>query len=100
MNIGILVNTDKHLDGIIGIVNAAVTKGHRVTIFIMDAGARLFGYPSFTGLCTLNGVSMSFCDHSAKGKGVKTEGLPVGITCGSQYNHAVLIHESDKVIVL
>lgn len=100
MNIGILVNTDKHLEDIIGIVNSALAKGHRVAVFIMDAGTRLFGYPSFTGLCMLNGVSMSFCDHSAKGKGVKTEGLPVEITCGSQYNHAVLIHESDKVIVL
>ena len=53
MNIGILVNTDKHLEDIIGIVNSAVTKGHRVTIFIMDAGTRLFGYPSFTGCARL-----------------------------------------------
>lgn len=100
MKLGILVNTDRHLEDVLGITNSAVSKGHEVIIFVMDDGTRLLGNPAFTGLCRTKGVSMSFCDHSAKGLGVSTEGIPQEVVCGSQYNNALMVNDADRVIVL
>lgn len=100
MKLGIFVNTDRHLDHIIGITKAAISKGHEVVIFDMDDGTRLLGTPEFSELSKMKGVSMSFCDHSAKSLGVSTEGISQEITCGSQYNNAIMNHDADRVIVL
>lgn len=100
MKLGILVNTDKHLDDILGIIKSAISKGHTVSIFNMDDGTKLLGNPSFTSLCKTQGVTISFCDHSAKHINASTEGLPGEIACGSQFDNANMNHDSDKVIVL
>ena len=100
MKLGILVNTDKHLEDVVGITKAALGKGHEVVIFNMDDGTKLVSTPAFAELCKTKGVSMSFCDHSAKHLGAQTEGLPPEIVCGSQYNNAVMNHDTDKVIIL
>jgi len=100
MKLGILVNTNKHPDDVLGITNAAVAKGHTVNIFIMDDGTRLLSDDSFTALCKTEGVKMSYCDHSASGLGTKPDGLTEEIICGSQYDNATMNQDSDKVIVL
>ena len=100
MRLGILVNTNKNLEEVLRLSNAALAKGHEVIIFAMDEGTKLLEQPFFTGLAGLPGVAMSFCDHSAQRFGVKTEGTPKNVTCGSQYNNAVMAHNADKVIVL
>lgn len=100
MKLGILVNTDRNQAAVIGITKAALKKGYEVNIFAMDSGTRLLEDPSYTGLCELEGVSMSFCDHSAKELGARKDGIPEKIVCGSQYNNATMNHSSDKVIVL
>lgn len=100
MKLGILVNTDRHLRDIVGLTRAAVSKGHEVSLFAMDAGTRLLKDPAYTGLSTLPGVAMSVCEHSAKGLDVPTTGLPKEIVCGSQYHNAVMAHGADRVIVL
>ena len=100
MKLGILVNTDKHLDDIMGITKSALTKGHEVTIFNMDAGTKLLGDSSFHELCKTEGVTMSFCDHSAKREEISSEGIPGEIVCGSQFDNANMNHDSDKMIVL
>ncbi len=100
MKLGILVNTDKYLDAVQGITKAALAKGHEVFLFNMDTGTKLVGTPAFKELCKTKGVSVSFCDHSAKHIGVSSEGLPKEIVCGSQYNNAVMQHEADRIIVL
>ena len=99
MKLGILVNTEDHRDDIIGIVKAAIERGHDVVVFTMDVGTRLFRYPEYSELCNLNGVKMSFCDHNAKMYG-GTEDAPEAISRGSQYDNAVMHHECDKIIVL
>ncbi|MBI5634074.1 MAG: DsrE family protein [Nitrospirae bacterium] len=99
MKLGILVNTDKHLDHIIGMVKAALGRGHEITIFVMDTGTKLLSNPAFSELSLRHGVLMSFCDLSAQKEGVKKEGLPDKILSGSQYNNAVMVHDSDKVLV-
>ncbi len=100
MKLGIFVNTNRHLNHVIGIVKAALAKGHEVLMFNMDDGTKLLGAPEFAELCRTKGVGMSFCNHSAKGLDVATEGLPSEIVCGSQYHNAVMNHDADRVIVL
>lgn len=97
---GILVNTNENLPEIIGLTRAALSKGHEVSIFTMDEGTRLLREASFTDLCKLDNVNMSFCDHSAKRINVITDGLSEKIVGGSQLNNAIMSHNSDKVIVL
>ncbi len=100
MKIGILVNTDKHLDDIIGLTNAALSKGHEVIFFSIDEGVKLVGNPRYAELCNLSGVTMSFCDHDAGRFGLDKSGVPEKIVCGSQYNNAVMLHDADRVIIL
>jgi predicted peroxiredoxin len=100
MKLGIFVNTNRHLKHVVGIVKAALAKGHEVVMFNMDDGTKLLGTPELAELCSTKGVTMSFCDHSAKGLKVVTEGLPAEIVCGSQYNNAVMNHDADRLIVL
>jgi urease alpha subunit len=45
-------------------------------------------------------IVLSFCDFNFKKLGLKGEGIPEEVICGSQYNNAIMMHESDKVIVL
>ncbi len=100
MKLGIFVNTNRHLGDVVGLVKAALGKGHEVILFNMDDGTKLLGTPEFSALCKTKGVTMSFCDHSAKQLGVATEGIPQEIVCGSQYNNAMMMHDADRVIVL
>lgn len=98
MKLGILVNTDRNSEVVIGITRAAMQKGHDVSIFVMDEGTRLL--KELSGLCESAGLSISYCDHSSKELGVTKDGIHGGIVCGSQYNNASMAHNSDKVIVL
>lgn len=100
MKIGIIVNTDRHLDEVTGIARAAVTKGHGVDIFVMDEGVRLLCEPAFYGLCEVDGIHLSYCDHSTDQLRCKPKDLPGQIVCGSQYDNALMGHTADRMIVL
>ena len=100
MKLGILINTDRHFEDVVGITKAALSKGHEVIIFMMDDGNKLLGNPAITGLSDEAGVKMSFCDHSAGKLGISKDGIPDKITCGSQLDNANMNNESDRVIVL
>jgi hypothetical protein len=100
MKIGILVNTDRHLDAIVGLTRAARERGHEIVIFAMDDGTRLLAEPSYTALSASPGVTMSFCDHSAEKLSLDTGGIGKEIRGGSQYDNASMMHEADRVIIL
>ena len=100
MKLGMLINTAKHADHVVGICRAALAKNHQVIIFAMDEGTRLLENDAFVSLAGLDGVSVSLCDHSAKTFGVRTESLPPKIVCASQLNNAMMNHDADRVIVL
>ena len=100
MKLGLLITTDKHLNDIVGLTNSALAKGHEVTIFNMDEGTKLLGCSALHELCGKDGVTMSFCDHSAKNAEISTEGIPSDVVCGSQFDNANMNHDCDKVIVL
>lgn len=101
MIIGILVTTEKYADHLIGLTKAATNRGHKVNIFLMDRGVLLVKNRDITGLKELTGVlSFSLCDLNLKRMGLSETIVPDGIICGSQYNNAIMHHESDRVIVL
>ncbi|MDH5392566.1 MAG: DsrE family protein [Gammaproteobacteria bacterium] len=100
MKLGILITTDRHLDQIIHISNAASAKGHELSLFAMNEGTRLLAFPEFAELCKLDNIIMSLCHHSATELGVDTSDISKEIVIGSQFNNAMMNNQSDKVIVL
>lgn len=106
MKLGILINTARHLDDVVGISRSAVASNHEVIIFAMDEGAKLMETPALAALATLEGVSASVCDHSAEMYGIHTEGQSpklvrgTKIVGGSQFQNARMNHNADRVIVL
>ncbi|GMR19416.1 MAG: hypothetical protein BMS9Abin36_0011 [Gammaproteobacteria bacterium] len=100
MKLGILVNTDKHLEHILGLTRAAVAKDHEVIMFVMDEGTRLLENDSITALAKLPAVAISLCEHSAKNYGINTKDLSKDISSASQFNNAMMNHDADRVIVL
>ncbi len=100
MKLGILVNTNRHAEDLIGLTNAALSKGHEVIVFFMDGGVKLLADENVTGLCNNDGISMSFCDYTTQKNGISKEGICDKIVCGSQYNNSTMNHEADRVLVL
>jgi len=100
MKLGILVNTDKHLEHILGLTKASIAKNHETSIFVMDEGTRLLENDLFVALAKPPSVSITLCEHSAKSYGINTEDLSKDIICASQFNNAMMNHNADRVIVL
>jgi len=100
VKLGVLVTKVKHLGHIVGLTKAAIGKGHEVDIFVMDEGTRLLDDREFSELTKLDGVSISFCRHSAEEHGVDTTELLEKIVQGSQLNNAMMNNSSDRVISL
>ena len=100
VKLGILVNTARHLDDVVGLTAAAIADGQEVMIFAMDEGTRLLDEVRFASLAAVEGVTLSVCEHSAKTLGVSVECLAPQIRCGSQLNNAMMVHAADRVVVL
>lgn len=100
MKLGILMNTDKNVEDVIGLVNAAVSKGHEVVLFNMDKGIPPLETDAYRQLCKKSGVSIAYCDHSSKHEGLNKDGIPEEVVCGSQFDNANMMHDADKVIVI
>ncbi len=100
MKLGILVNTDRHSAHVVGLTKAALSKGHAVIIFVMDAGVRLLLTSEFQELCRTAGVTMNFCGLNANQIGAVGRGIPQEMVPGSQYMNAEMNHDADRVIVL
>ena len=100
MTLGILVNTDRHAEDLIGLTKAALSKGHHVMAFFMDDGVKLLKNSDVSVLCENQDVQMSYCDYTTRSIGVSMEGLSDRIVCGSQFDNATMNHEADRVIVL
>lgn len=100
MKLGLLVTSDRHLDHVMGLVGSASKKGWDVSVFCMDQGTRFLEQESFRDLCKLPGVVLSLCRHSAEEKGVDISNICKDIISGSQFNNAMMNHESDRVLVL
>ena len=95
--LGIMVTKYEHRDHIIGVAKAARAAGHPVQIFLTDEGVRFTKDGKFQELLKVQGIEVSVCDHSCERSGLhdKTE----GISYGSQYNNAAMLHDSARVLV-
>ncbi len=100
MKLGILVNTDRHLEAITRMTRAALANGHEVFLFAMDDGTRLLTNADYIALSQLPGVNMSFCQESAARKDVSFDTLPEAIAGGSQLQNAMMAQQADRMIVL
>ena len=99
MKLGILVTSDKHLRHVLEMIKAASRQGHEVSVFCMDMGTKFLEQIAFRELCKLGGVTLSLCRHSAEEHGVDVSDLSKDIVAGSQFNNAMMNHESDHVVV-
>jgi len=95
--LGIMVTKYENLDHIVGVVKAAHATGHPVSLFLTDEGVRFTRDPKFIELLKVPGVEFACCDHNCELLGFqdKTE----GITYGSQYDNAGMLHDSARVLV-
>ena len=66
--LGILVSSERHLDYVIELTNAARAKGKDVQIFFTGNGVRLTQTPEFEQL--VGNAKMSLCDVSFKAQGL------------------------------
>lgn len=99
MTLGILINSDRNRDDIVGITEAAIKRGHSVILFFMDSGCLLLRDERILSLTKNEAVSMTVCDLNRKKFGLKDDEI-TEIRCGSQYDNAVMNRDSDKVIIL
>ncbi len=95
--LGIMVTKYANLEHITGVVKAARAAGHPVVIFMTDEGVKFTRDPKFLEILKIDGVECSVCDHSCERIGIhdKTE----GISYGSQYNNAGMLHDSARALV-
>jgi predicted peroxiredoxin len=95
--LGIMVTKYENLEHIAGVAKAARAAGHPVMIFMTDEGVKFTSDPKFLELLKVGGIEISVCDHSCERVGVhnKTE----GISYGSQYNNAGMLHDSTRVLI-
>jgi peroxiredoxin family protein len=95
--LGIMVTRYENLEHIAGMVKSARAAGKAVTIFMTDEGVRFTGDDKFQELLKVDGVEISCCDHSCERLGIheKTQ----GISYGSQYNNAGILHDCTRLLV-
>jgi sulfur relay (sulfurtransferase) complex TusBCD TusD component (DsrE family) len=95
--LGIMVTQYENLEHIAGVVKAAHAAGHPIMIFLTDEGVKFTRDPKFLELLKVDGIEISVCDHSCERTGIhdKTE----GISYGSQYNNAGMLHDSERVLI-
>lgn len=97
--LGILVCSDKNQEHIVGLVKAAIAKGHEVQLFYTGPG---------TTLCSQSkeladaGAKLTLCDKTYTGLELdKKYGEKIeGVEHGSQDINAEMIEEVDKYVVM
>jgi hypothetical protein len=95
--LGIMVTKYENLEHIAGVVKAARSAGHPVTLFVTDEGVKFIRVPAFLELLKVGGVEISVCDHSCERLGIHDK--IDGVLYGSQYNNAGMLHDSKRVLI-
>ncbi len=97
-NLGVFVNSDKHLDKIIELCKAAGKKGVDVTIFFSHLGTLLTQYPRFGELEGL--AKMSVCNVGFEHHGLEPPVVGIGEKdYATQARHGEIIEECDRYVV-
>ena len=99
--LGILVSSQKHLDYVINLTNAAHKKGKDVKIFFTGRGVLLTQKPEFEQL--VGKAKLFVCDVSFRSNGLhgKEDDVPgVGFKdFATQARNAEMIEECDRYVV-
>ncbi len=95
--LGIMMTRYENVEHILGTVEAARAAGKQVMIFMTDEGVRFTRDARCTELIRKGSLDITACEHSCEQLGIheKTE----GITYGSQYNNAGMLHHSARILV-
>jgi len=96
--LGILVSSNKHLDFIIQLTEAAHAKGKEVEIFFTGQGVLLTQLTDFKKL--VGKAKMSLCDVSFRALGLKGDVPGLGFKdFATQAKNAEIIKNSDRYLV-
>lgn len=95
--LGILITKHANLEHIAGATRAARKAGHPVAIFLNDEGVKFTKDPKFLELLNVEGVDITVCEHSCERIGLHDK--TGGISYGSQYNNAGMLHDSERLLV-
>jgi sulfur relay (sulfurtransferase) complex TusBCD TusD component (DsrE family) len=108
MRLGILLTTSpEHQDSTtaIRVARAALELGHQVEFFLMDDGvynvlssSENLVAKEFSSLLE-QGAATTLCGSNCGPRGVTKETVLPGVTLGSQYDHAQILHRSDRFLV-
>jgi hypothetical protein len=96
--LGMLVSSDRHLDYVIRLTEAAFGKGIQVKIFFTGNGVRLTQSPEFQKL--VGKAKMALCDVSYRGFGFNGD-VP-GLTFkdfATQAKNAEMVKDCDRYLV-
>jgi len=96
--LGILVSSDRHLDYVINLTQAACDRGKEVEIFFTGKGVLLTQSPEFSQL--VGKAKMSLCDVSFRALGLKGDVPGFGFKdFATQARNAEIIKNSDRYLV-
>lgn len=96
--LGILVGTDKFLDKVIYLTDAAHEKGKEIEIFFTGTGVLLTQKPDFAKL--VGKAKLSVCDVSFRGFGLSGDVPGVGFKdFATQARNAEMINACDRYVV-
>lgn len=96
--LGILVGTDKFLDYVIHLTDAAHAKGKNIQIFFTGAGVHLTQAPDFVKL--VGKAKLSVCDLSFRAFGYSGDVPGVGFNeFTTQARNAEMINTCDRYLV-
>ena len=97
-SLAILVSTDKYLGHVIGLTDAAHSKGHPVQIFFTGSGVKLTQEPDFQKL--VGKARLSVCDVSFRANGLSGDVPGVGFKdFATQARNAEMMNECDRYVV-
>ena len=99
--LGILVTTDKHLDSVVELVDAAHAKGKEVQAFFTGSAVHLTLEPAFAKLA--GKAKLWICDVSLRANGLhgREDDVP-GVdfkSFATQGRNAEMLAESDRYVV-
>ncbi len=96
--LGVLVSSDRHLDYVINLTDAAHAKGKEIEIFFTGKGVLLTQSPEFSQL--VGRAKMSLCDVSFRALGLEGDVPGFGFKdFATQAKNAEIIKNSDRYVV-
>ena len=96
--LGILVSSDKHLDCVINLTDAAHDKGKAVEIFFTGKGVLLTQSSEFKKL--VGKAKLSLCENSFRALGLEGDVPGLGFKdFATQAKNAEIIKNSDRYVV-